>query len=243
MKQTKIEKEVRFLKLYAIIATTVMVIVLLTAFSSNNKRKFDEIDVERINIVEKDGKLKMVISNQERQHPGIIDGKTLPREGSRSPGILFFSEKGDEIGGLIFNGNTDEGQGGSLTFDKFRGDQTIQFTHSEDSKGNYFAGLRVNDQNMPLTDFIAKMQEIEKLPTKEAQDAAFQVLKEKGEVAVNRLIIGKSRDKTSIITLNDAKGKPRIKMSVTSDGTAKLDFLDEGGKVTYSLPDDAKPKK
>ena len=56
----------------------------------NKNQKFAEIDVERINIVEKDGKFRMVISNKERQHPGIIDGKTLPREEGRPAGMLFF---------------------------------------------------------------------------------------------------------------------------------------------------------
>ncbi len=54
---------------------------------------------------------------------------------------------------------------------------------------------------------------------------------------------GKSRDKTSLIMLNDGKGKPRMKISVAVDGTPKLDFLDENGKVIYSLPEDAKAKK
>jgi hypothetical protein len=35
--------------------------------------------------------------------------------------MIFFSEKGDETGGLIFDGDTSKGQGGSLTFDNFRG--------------------------------------------------------------------------------------------------------------------------
>jgi hypothetical protein len=76
MNQQKIEKEVRFLKIYAAAATLIVAVTLLTAFSVGKNAKFDEIDVERINIVEKDGKLIMVISNKERQHPGIMDGKT-----------------------------------------------------------------------------------------------------------------------------------------------------------------------
>src|SRR5437868_6634582 len=156
--ETKLEKEVRFLKIYAIVATLVGAVFFLSAFAMQNKnQKFAEIDAERINIVEKDGKLRMVISNKERQHPGIVDGKTLPREEGRPAGMLFFNEKGDEMGGLTFGGNTNEGQSGSLTFDRFRGDQTIQFRHSEAAKGNYFAGIQVNDQNLPLPDIMAKM--------------------------------------------------------------------------------------
>ncbi len=66
----------RFLKIYVAAATVIVAVTLLTAFSVGKNAKFDEIDVGRINIVEKDGKLKMVISNKERQHPGTMDGKT-----------------------------------------------------------------------------------------------------------------------------------------------------------------------
>jgi hypothetical protein len=37
--------------------------------------------------------------------------------------------------------------------------------------------------------------------------------------------------------LSDIKGKPRIVMSVTADGTSKIEFWDETGEVTYSLPE------
>jgi len=244
MNQQKIEKEMRFLKIYAGVITILCGVFLLSAFAVSKNKKFDEIDVERINIVEKDGKLKMVISNKERQHPGTMDGKVYnERKGQRPAGMIFFSEKGDEIGGLIFDGDTGKGQGGSLTFDKFRGDQTIQFIHNEDKDGNYFAGLRVNDQNMPLPDFLAKLDSINKLPTAEERQKASREFRESDAATVSRLVIGKSRDKTSLIMLNDGKGKPRMKISVAVDGTPKLEFLDETGKVTYSLPENAAGKK
>ncbi len=243
--ETKIEKELRFLKAYAVASALIFAVFVLTAFTVyDKKQKFGEIDVERINVVEKDGKLKMVVSNKERQHPGAMDGKVYDeRKGQRPAGMIFFSEKGDEIGGLIFDGDTGKGQGGSLTFDKFRGDQTIQLAHQEDKDGNYFAGLKMNDENMALTDRISKIEAIKKLPTKEAQDAAWKEMGDKGEFLVNRLFIGRGRNKSSFITLKDAKGKPRIEISVETNGNPKLNFLDETGKVIYSLPEDAKAKK
>jgi hypothetical protein len=242
--ETKLEKEVRFLKIYAVVATLAGAVFFLSAFAAQNKnQKFTEIDVERINIVEKDGKLRMVISNKERQHPGIIDGKTLPREEGRPAGMLFFNEKGDEMGGLTFGGNTGEGQYGSLTFDRFRGDQTIQFSHSETAKGNYFSGIQMNDQNLPLPDIMARLDAIKKLPTKAEQDAAMQKIQESGELGAARLFIGRSRDKASYIGLNDATGRTRIRISVAANGNPKLEFLDEDGKVNYSLPEENKSGK
>ena len=138
---TKLEKEVRFLKIYAAIATLLCATFMFSGFiMPSKKQRFEEIDVERINVVEKDGRLKMVVSNAQRQHPGIVDGKTIPREDGRSAGMIFFNDRGDEIGGLTFSGDAKNGQYSSLTFDKFRGDQTIAFQHLENSEGNYFAG-------------------------------------------------------------------------------------------------------
>ena len=73
------------------------------------------ISVERINIVEKDGKLRMVISNRARQHPGVLDGKVMPRPNGRPPGMIFFNHRGDEAGGLIFDENGGNGHFLSLT--------------------------------------------------------------------------------------------------------------------------------
>lgn len=144
---------------------------------------------------------------------------------------------------MIFDGNNGEGQFGSLTFDRFRGDQTIQLLHGEDKSGNYFAGLKMNDENISLPERISKLDEIKKLPTKEAKDKAIKAMTDKGEFLVNRLSLGRGRNKSSFITLNDAKGKPRIEISVEANGDPKLNFLDDNGKVIYSLPEDAKAKK
>jgi hypothetical protein len=242
MNQDKLTKDVRFLKMYAGIITILFGVMLFSAFTVSKNQKFEEIDVERINVVEKDGKLKMVISNAARQHPGQIDGVYYKeREGKRPAGMIFFNKRGDEIGGLIFSGDEGKGQYGGLTFDKFRGDQTVQIAHMENEEGNYFAGLVVNDQNIPISDYLARIKEIEKLSSKEEQTAARQKLQESG--GANRMFVGKSRDKKSVIGLNDAKGKTRIEISVEANGNPKLNFLDENGKVIYSLPENAKAKK
>lgn len=223
--------------------TLVCAVLFGLVFKKINIRKFDEIDVERINVVETDGKLRMVISNQLRQHPGVMDGITYDeRKGKRPPGLMFFNEKGDELGGLVFDGNTGKGQGGSLTFDKFRGDQTIQFIHEEETDESYFAGLKMSDQNMPLNDLVNKQKEISKLPTKEAQDSAYRALREQGLLMTERLRIGKDYDKSSIIKMKDANGKVRIELKVEASGSPKLNFLDEVGKVIYSLPPDSNRK-
>jgi len=138
--ETKLEKEVRFLKIYALVATLFCAVFLLSAFTfQNKKQKFEEIDVERINVLDKDGKLRMVIANKDRQHPGVIDGKTAERE-RKTAGILFFNHLGDECGGLIFDENGGNGHFVSLTYDKVRHSETMRLQHLEGDNGQYSAG-------------------------------------------------------------------------------------------------------
>ena len=244
--ETKLEKEVRFLKAYAVVATLLCGVFIVTAFTfQGSKQKFGEIDVERINIVEKDGKLKLVISNAERQHPGIIDGRMLSRK--RSAGLLFFNDAGDECGGLSFSGNQRDGKGsasGLLAFDRFRQDQTVGIQYGE-SNGQYSAGLRVWDRpEASLGPVIDKMVAIEKMSDGPEKTAAMKALREMaGASAAERVMVGRDREQAAVVRLSDAKGKPRMKLSVDAAGVPKLEFLDETGKVTYSLPQAATDKK
>jgi hypothetical protein len=237
--ETKLEKEVRFLKIYALVATLFCVVFFFSAFAfQNKKQKFEEIDVERINIVEKDGKLRMVISNQERQHPGIVNGKIIKRDGPRSPGMIFFNHLGDEMGGFIFGDNGGNGHFGSLTWDKVRNDQTMGFRYLESDNGTYQSGLEMWQQpNIPNDVMMAKYEAASKITDETKRKAAIQALIDNNELTTNRLFLGKRRDNSTVLLMSDTKGKPRIRMQVAPDGTPKLEFLDEAGKVIYSLPE------
>ena len=80
---------------------------IIFVLSRDREKSFKEISVERINVVESNGDLKLVISNSERQHPGIVNGKSLPKR-ERQAGLIFFNSVGDECGGLIYDGNDKE---------------------------------------------------------------------------------------------------------------------------------------
>ncbi len=243
--ETKLEKEVRFLKIYAAFTTLVCAVFFLTAFTiQNKKQKFEEIDVERINIVEKDGKLRMVISNQKRQHPGIVNGKVIERKEPRPPGMIFFNHLGDEMGGFVFGDNGGNGHFGSLTFDKVRNDQTMGFRYLESDNGTYQSGLEMWQQpNIPSDVMLAKYKDANKITDETKRKAAIQAMIDNNELTTNRLFLGKRRDNSTMLVMSDIKGKPRIRMVVATDGTPKLDFLDETGKVIYSLPEENKAGK
>ena len=99
-----LRREVRLLRIHAGISSLLLVVLGTAAFRQGTASgKFDELTVGRINVLDADGTLRMVISNKDRMHPGVIDGRTIVRERPVA-GLLFFNEAGDEVGGLTFTG-------------------------------------------------------------------------------------------------------------------------------------------
>jgi hypothetical protein len=136
---------------YSAVLSTTFAIVLLSGAKSTRNESFDEIRVHRINVVEPDGTLRMVISNKDRLPPVIVKGVEHPEFGEPRPqaGMIFYNDEGTENGGLIFGGHKNEkgevvDSGGSLSFDKYGASQIVQLAGVDD-KDNKFAGLAVND--------------------------------------------------------------------------------------------------
>jgi hypothetical protein len=236
--ESRLEREVRILKWYSLILTTAALSIVLVAFHRPAERtRFEQIDVERINVVESDGQLRMVISNQARQHPGIVNGKIIERSGPRPPGLIFFNQLGDEMGGLIYGENGDLGHFGTLTFDKVRGDQTIGFRHLESDNGRYATGLAVWQQpNVPSDILHEKYREVEAIEDSAARRRAWRDLRQAGETTTERLFLGKWRNDMAVLELSDMMGRTRIRLSVAADGTPAIEILDEEGNATNLAP-------
>jgi hypothetical protein len=238
--ETRLERKVRILEIYAALATLLGVVFVVSGFAMQDSRpKFEEINVERLNIVEKDGQIKMVISNEERlPGPGnVVTGKFFQRNGLKGPGILFYNEKGDEAGGLQYVSTEKDGKhvaGTFMAFDKYNGDQVIGIA-SQEGDGKRFVGFSVWDQPDASPEEQKKnWDEAHKLGPGPERDALMQQA-----IAHERVIIARSRDKSAGITLSDLNGRPRIRMVVGPTGEPSLEFLDASGKVTQTFPNNS----
>jgi hypothetical protein len=141
----------QFLLIYSAALSTLVGLVLLTGAASHSIKSFDEIRVHRIDVVESDGTLRMVISNRHRLPGIIVKGKESPPWDRPQAGMIFYNDEGSENGGLIFGGRRNEkgevvDSGGSLSFDKYGANQIVQLAGVDDSNDR-FAGLAVNDQS------------------------------------------------------------------------------------------------
>ena len=244
---TQIRRDVRWLKLYALCSTAAFVVLALAAFqrpATAPKTKFEEIDVERINVVEKDGKLRLVISNRDRSPGPIAYGKPFGYPGGSRPGMIFFNDEGSENGGLTFTGK--QGADGKysssvhMSFDQFNEDQVIVLQYV-DENGVQRKGLQILDRaNVPILDLVKQQEALQAMPAGPAKDSATKKFMEPrpGEpLAAQRLFVGRDPSKSALVLLSDKMGHPRMRLSVDSLGKASLDFIDASGKVTRSIGD------
>ena len=90
----------RLLKGYVVAAASLVVVAtFLTLRQTPPASRFEEIDVERMNVVEKDGRVRLVVSNKER-FPGLmVNGEEHPYPRGVA-GIVFIDEAGNEYGTL-----------------------------------------------------------------------------------------------------------------------------------------------
>ncbi|MFY7900086.1 MAG: hypothetical protein ACOVNY_07865 [Chitinophagaceae bacterium] len=243
-------KELAFLRTFAIVTVVGIFFIATTAFNKNERVKFNEIDVERINIVEKDGTVKMILTNVGRFPNGKEKINKLPtnEERKKRSGMLFFNEDGIECGGFIYDGKkmpNGHNAGLSLTYDQYDGDQVMQLLTQDYKEGaNRFvsSGLMFNDRpsNESQQKMAGLMKELDELGKKDpkAADAKYQEYVKQGLLGgAPRLMLGKSRSENNGLFLFDDKGMPKAMFYVDKQNNAKLDFFDEKGNIIASFPE------
>ena len=239
----RMHKELIIFRTYVIFLTSLLAVFWFAGFTrQSDKQHFTEIDVERLNIVEANGKYRMVISNRSLAPDPVMDGITSKRQGNfSSPGIIFYNDEGDESGALVSVGrkkeNGEYSASSRLVFDRFKQDETIALQYYEDQLGGY-ANLVVNDRpDIPLSQQIQQIESIRRMPDGPEKDEAWKKMDEAGGRGANRVLVGKDRAKSAAVKLADRKGNTRLRLIVDTLGVAKIDFLDEKGTITFSLPD------
>lgn len=196
----------RFLVIYAGVLTAVFAITVLCGFATRSGR-FDEIQVQRVDVVEPDGTLRMVISDHARLPGIIVRGKEQAFDRPQA-GMLFYNDEGSENGGLIFGGRRNargevSDSGGSLSFDRYDANQIVQLLGVDDHEDR-MAGLVVSDSP-------------EKAP------------------GHRRIWLGRGDDGTATLAMMDGAGRKRLLFEVPAQGNPSLAFLDANGKVVQRL--------
>lgn len=258
MNQQKIEKELRFLKIYAGAATLLIIVFLLTAFTlKSGEQKFDEITANRIKLVDSTGNLRAAISaDSSKDSPaGLVFynevGKVRFRAGAdigkgSFAGLLFYNEEGTEAGGSIYNGKRDKDgkieASSLLTMDQFKSDELVRLV--ADQQGNQKRqGLVINDRPDALSPQAEKILDDLRLALQSAKsETEAQAIRQEylsrlpaREIVARRLFAGRDTEGASLVTLSDQDGKPRLQLKVDKLGQASITFLNTSGKVVRTI--------
>lgn len=186
------------------------------AMSRPQRQAFGEITVERINVVDRDGKPRLVIANQDRFPDPVVRGEPVPRSIHNTAGIVFYDGEGNEAGGLATSVAANGMKQGALILDYgVQPTDGVGIVKGETADGkSYFAGLTVADR----------------LPYKPGKIETSE--------GISRIWVGnQSRDAT--IELADTRGNARIRISVDKHDVPHFEVLDADGKVVRRLLDEA----
>jgi hypothetical protein len=208
-----IRRQLRNLRVYAVLCTLVTAALLLMGAKSGERAdRFSTLRAERIEIVDADGKVRMLLTGpQKMPGPG---GPHDYRPNARkfvAPAIIFYDETEHEYGGLVPRAKTGDTSMTAMVFDYGKTEAGGFFTQQKDD-GSGFAGLIINDPSPPA------------MSQAEAMNMNW-----------NRIRIS-NPGKNAEIVLSDTKGKGRILLRVTNDDQAYLEILDADGKAVFRAP-------
>lgn len=221
------QKELRMWRIYGAVSTLAFVVIAVSGFTvARQKASFGTIDVQRINVVEPDGTVRMVISDKAHFPGAIIRGKEYPFD-RHTAGMLFFNDEGSENGGLIFGGQTNPdgtvSSYGHLSFDRYDQDQELNLEYLQDGTGQSTKLAFLDQPEWPIADVL-------KLP--HAQWAHFAAIHPHG---TPRLMMSRAGDGSVSLGLKDKQGHTRILIEVAADGAPVIELLDPSGKIVSQL--------
>jgi|CXWL01.1.fsa_nt_gi hypothetical protein len=220
-------------------------VLVLSGFRNASHPRFDQIDVERLNVIGKDGKPVLVLArsglvpgpraNGKDYDAAIIDGREL------MSGMLFFNDVGDEVGSILWAG-IDKQPGHSqvvhLSMDQWKQNQTVALQNVDNGTSRR-AGLQINDQpvDVPVARMLDRLAAMRGATGArlDSMQAAHRALMRAGEGGRPRAFLG-SRDREAMVELRDTAGRVRARLLVGIDDLPRLEFLDATGKVTAVYP-------
>jgi hypothetical protein len=235
----------RFLVLYSAVVTVAFILTVYFGFvhlvqGASRVTDFDHIRAHRIDLVEPDGTERLILSNRTDYPGSFYHGKEFARpDRSDSAGLLMMNDEGTEDGGFIWGGLSKYGKPMSFThlsFDQYEQDQTLSLESSLED-GKKFTGIHMNDvPDYPVTpEMIADYTHAKSMPDGPDRTARFAELQKHYAPAHQRISLDRSRDNSVGLTLADAAGRARLKISVAGNGTPLIQFLDITGKVQRTL--------
>ena len=217
--------------------------LMIQQFNAPETPHFETLSVERLNVVEADGTVKLLITNTERfPVTEEVNGRVLNEDRKKRSGMLFFNEDGIEAGGFIFDGSKNEeghSSGLSLTFDQYDGDQVMQLLTTDTQRGDrrvVRSGIAFNDRPEHETQGRVReiMQELGAIEDRNLRREKYLEYEAQGLVGgATRVLLGKTAQQNNGLFLFASDGSPRAMFYVDDNDQVQLQFMNADGEVTH----------
>lgn len=225
-----------FINAYAGILTLALAVIVFSGFLAPRKAAFDEITTQRINLVEPDGTLRLIIADRARFPGSFIKGQETPRPDRKRSGFIFLDDEGSEIGGQLWGGRMKDGKpqwDGHLSFDRYLGDEAITID-AEGADGKNGSAIVFVDGNNDVVEQLKESARIRTLPADQQPDALRKFHED--FPYTRRMVLSRAEDNSVLLHMRDQKGRNRLVLKVDSKGEPAIELLDADGKVTARLP-------
>jgi hypothetical protein len=171
--------------------------------------RFDTVSVRRLDIVDENGRTRLLLGNSSRFPDFEFHGRKFKRSIKDAAGMVFFDGNGEENGGLVFAKLGDDDIA-NLTFDfTYQPTDGIRIIKRESVDGkNWSAGFNILDRRPYTPGQLESSQGVQRISLEDDNQDA-------------RLII------------SDAEGHPRIRIGVDKAGQPSIEMLNTEGRPTY----------
>jgi hypothetical protein len=114
-----------------------------------------------------------------------------------------------------------------------------------DRNGKRRVGIQFSDRhNVNIFEWGARRDSLRQLPDSPAKTEALRQMMA-GDPDdprfAERVYVGRDTSKQAVVNLSDRRGRPRLRLVVDSLGAARIEFLDEAGRITHRIADPAPP--
>ena len=184
-------------------------------------RVLDELTVKRINVVEDDGTLRIVIGNSTHGRAIPMRGRLVEHPGrTASAGLLFVNDDGTECGGLQYTGSEGPGgaqQSGYLTVDDYEQNESVRFGMVQrDGRSEKFLEF-IDRPGWSIVDLAERPAEA---------DASVG--------GHSRMRLAREDDGSVRLVLRDGEGRDRVRLVVPAEGEPAVEIVGVDG-VARSL--------
>lgn len=185
------------------------------------KEILKELNVEKLNICEADGTIKLALFNSKNIPGMIMDGVDLlpgHRQEDGISGLMFYNNEGDECGGLIYNSQVDENgkvsAGMSLTFDQYKQDQVLQLILAQEGELRQY-GVNIFDRpEQHIKESLNTLRMFQKEEDPEKKKEHLNNLQRNNH---KRMFFGKDFDGEPKVVIYNKQGQEKIKLALKDD--------------------------